>query len=54
MMPLSMLLGKKEVDVTEIRYIHLIWCGGRTRILDLRVMCCLFYRVNSEKQSEIM
>ena len=25
MMPLSMFLGKKEVGVTEIRYIHLLW-----------------------------
>ena len=25
MMPLSILFKKKEVDVTEIRYIHSIW-----------------------------
>lgn len=25
MMPLSILSGKKEMDVTEISYIHLIW-----------------------------
>ena len=29
MMPLSILFKKKEVDVTEIRYIHSIWLRRR-------------------------
>ena len=29
MMPLSILFKKKEVDVTEIRYIHSIWLRGQ-------------------------
>ena len=34
MMPLSILFKKKEVDVTEIRYIHSIWL--RRQDLNLR------------------
>ena len=29
MMPVSILSGKKEADVTEISYIRSIWCGRR-------------------------
>lgn len=34
MMPLSILSGKKEVDVTDFSYIHLIWL--RREELNLR------------------